>query len=106
MKLQKPWFLFTARLDAGAHVRLHLGYSSFVFHRTTGDTRSVVGLGSERSSDRNTEQWGRLPTADKDTHGAIAMPAQPTEEAYCKVLTRFDKLLVFNSEGDISRDSR
>ena len=27
MKLQKPWFLFTARLDAGAHVRLHLGYS-------------------------------------------------------------------------------
>ena len=22
----KPWFLFTARLDAGAHVRLHLGY--------------------------------------------------------------------------------
>ena len=65
----------------------------------------MVGLGSERSSDRNTEQWGRLPTADKDTHGAIAMPAQPTEEAYCKVLTRFDKLLAFNSEGDISRDS-
>jgi len=22
----KLWFLFTARLDAGAHVRLHLGY--------------------------------------------------------------------------------
>ena len=65
----------------------------------------MVGLGSERSSDRNTEQWGRLPTADEDTRGAIATPAQPTEEAYCKVLTRFDKLLVFNSEGDISRDS-
>ena len=23
---KKLWFLFTARLDAGAHVRLHLGY--------------------------------------------------------------------------------
>ena len=33
--------------------------SSFVSHRTMGDTRSVVGLGSECSSDRNTEQWGR-----------------------------------------------
>ena len=31
MKLQKPWFLFTARLDAGAHVRLHLGYYIIIF---------------------------------------------------------------------------
>ena len=29
MKLQKLWFLFTAQLDAGAHVCLHLGYYFF-----------------------------------------------------------------------------
>ena len=59
----------------------------------------MVGLGSERSSDWNMEQWGRLPTADEVPRGAIATPAQPTEEAYCEVLTRFDNLLVFNLEG-------
>ena len=68
--------------------------STFFSRRTTDDTRLVVGLGSKRSSDRNAEQWGRLPTADEVPRGAIGTPAQPTEEAYCKVLTRFDNLLV------------
>ena len=54
----------------------------------------MVGLGSELRSDRNTEQWDRLPTADEVPRGAIATPAQPTEEAYCEVLTRFENLLV------------
>ena len=59
----------------------------------------MEGLGSERSSDRNTEQWGRLPTADEVPRGAIATSAQPTEEVYCEVHTQLENLLVFNSEG-------